>query len=178
MTCLGGIKRERVVTIANQAGFSFVELIAVMVLVGIMAAGAGLGISNIITGFMVSRDSAAIAGKAQLAMLRLSREFRVISSVTAATSTSITFVATHEGGINKTYTVTKAGDTITLNDGTTNDTLVDKVSALTYTYYDTFNGTAETSWASSRRLIQITIGMNGPDNTPLSFTTRVTPRNL
>lgn len=170
--------KKRVGAILGQAGFSLIELIAVMVLVGIIAAGAGLGISNIISGFMVSRDSAAIAGKAQLALLRLSREFRVINSVTAANSTSITFVATHDGGVNKTYTVTKSGDTITLNDGTNNDSLVDNVSSLAYAYYDTFDGTAETTWATSRRLIQITIGMTGPNNTVLSFVTRVSPRNL
>jgi len=169
---------KRFAFLGGQAGFSLVEIIAVLVLLGIMGAGAGLGISNIVTGFMVTRDTSAIAGKAQLALLRLSRELRVITSVSAASATSITFTALHGSGVSMTYTVSKSGDTITLNDGVNNDVLVDKVNALTFAYYDTFAGAPATTWATSRRMIQITMAMNGPNSNILSFVTRVTPRNL
>jgi prepilin-type N-terminal cleavage/methylation domain-containing protein len=158
----------------GEAGFSLIELIAVLVLVGIMGAGASLGLSNIVGGFMSSRDAAAIAGKGQLAMLRLAREFRVISAVSAATATAITFDALRDSGATQTMTVTQTGTTVTLN----GDALTDKVTTLAMGYYDTFDGSPETSWAPSRRIIELVLTMDGPDNTPVVFSTRVMPRNL
>lgn len=162
----------------GQGGFSLIEMIMVMVLLGIMGAGAGLGISKVVDGFMTSRDSAALTAKGQLALLRLSREFRVLTSVTSATATSIQFVALHGDGISQTYTVSKSGATITLNDGVDNDVLVDKVNSLALAYYDTYNGGAQTTWTSARKIIQLTITLNGPNSTVLTLSTRVTPRNI
>ena len=158
----------------GEAGFSLIELIAVLVLIGIMGVGVGLGFSNIVSGFMLSRDTAAVAGKGQLAMLRLAREFRVISAVSAASATSITFDALRDGGATQTITVTQSDTTITLN----GDTLTDTVSTLALAYYDTFDASPETTWAPERRLIELSITLAGPNNTPVTFTTRVMPRNL
>ena len=170
--------------IRPQTGFSLIEIIMALLLLGIMGAVAVLGISRVVTGFMVSRDSAAVAGKGQLVFLRLSREFRVITSVTSASANSITFVALHPAAVasdppvSKTYTVAKSGNTVTLNDGANTDILVDQVNALTLGYYDTYNGTSQTTWTSSRKIIQITIVLNGPESSTHSFTTRVAPRNI
>ena len=165
---------------SGQAGFSLIELIAVLVLVGIMGVGAGFGITNIVDGFLLSRDAVATAGKGQLALLRLSRELRVIKSVSSASASSIQFVAKHgdTDAEDMNYTVTRSGATITLDDGVNTDVLVDRVNALALAYYDTYNGAAQTTWTPSRRIIQVTITLEGPDNTTQAFTTRVVPRNL
>lgn len=164
--------------ITMESGFSLVEMILVLVLLGIMGVGAGFGVSTVVNGFLLSRDSAATAAKGQLALLRLSREFRVITSVTSASASSIQFAALHGDGVTQAYTVAKSGNTITLNDGVNNDVLVDKVNALSLAYYDTYNGAAQTTWTSARKIIQVTIVLSGPDGVPLSFSSRVTPRNL
>jgi prepilin-type N-terminal cleavage/methylation domain-containing protein len=168
------------IALKGQAGFSLVEMIAVLVLIGIMGAGAGFGISNIVNGFFLSRDAAATASKGQLALLRLSREFRVIKSVSSGSATSIQFKAKHGNADveDKTYTVTKSGSTITMNDGTTTDILADQVNSLALVYYSTYNGAYQTSWGTDSRIIQLTLIMNGPNNSTQSFATRVTPRNL
>lgn len=158
----------------GEAGFSLIELIAVLVLMGILGVGTSLGFSHVVSGFILSRDTAAVAGKGQLAMLRLARELRVISAVTAATATSITFDALRDGGATQTITVTQANKTITLN----GDILTDSVSTLALAYYDTFDASPEVTWAPERRLIELTITLDGPDNTLVAFTTRVMPRNL
>ncbi len=165
-------------TITQQAGFSLVEMIMVLLLLGVMGAGAGLGISTVVNVFLVSRDAAATAAKGQLALLRLSREFRVITAVTSASATSIQFAALHGDGVTQSYTVAKSGDTIILNDGVGNDILVDQVNSLTFAYYDTYGGAAQTTWTSARKIIQATIALNGPDSNILSFSTRITPRNI
>jgi len=155
-------------------------MIMVIVLLGIMGALGVSSISNVIDGFLLSKDAAATASKGQLALLRLSREFRVIKSVSSASATSIQFVAKHGDTTaqDKTYTVTKSGSSITMNDGASTDVLVDQVNALTLAYYDTYNGSSQTTWSNTRRLIQVSITLDGPDNNTQSFSTRVAPRNL
>ena len=164
----------------GQGGFSLIEMILVMVLLGIMGAGASLGLSKVVSGFMTSRDSAALTAKGQLALLRLSREFRVLKSVTASSATSIQFTALHGEGVSNspTYTVSTSGTTITLSAGGTPDVLVDQVNSLALAYYDSYTGVAKTSWGAASRIIQLTITLNGPDNTAVTFSTRVAPRNI
>lgn len=164
----------------DQAGFSLIEMIIVFVLIGIMGAGAGLGLSNILNGFVLSKEAAATASKGQLALLRLSREFRVIKSVTSASATSITFVAKHgdTDAQNRNYTIAQSGLNITMHDGTNTDTLVDQANNLTLAYYDTYNSAAQTTWSNTRKIIQVSITLNGPNNTTQTFTTRMAPRNL
>jgi len=173
-------------TPSQQAGFSLIEMIMALVLLGILGAIGLSGFSNVMNGFVLSRDAATTAGKGQLAMLRLARELRVIESVdsVASSNTSLTFVALHDHDeatntdIKVTYTVTITGDTITLNDGTSTDVLSDQVSSLTFAYYDNpYSSPPETTWSDTRSLIQVTIVLNGPNGSQPSFTTRMTPVN-
>ena len=162
----------------NQAGFSLIEMIMVLVLLGIMGVGAGLGLSSVIDGFMMSRESAATVTKGQLALLRLTRELRVITKVISASASSIQFTALHGEGLSQTYTVSQSNEAITLNDGVNNDILADQVNSLALAYYDSYGGSAQTTWTSARKIIQLTIVMNGPDGTTFSFQTRIMPRNI
>lgn len=164
----------------GEEGFSLIEIIAALVLLGVMVGGMGLGLSGMIRLFATSRDAVAVASKGQLAMLRLSREFRVISSVDSVVSsaTTIKFTAKHGDVTNVTYTISKSGATITMNDGTNTDVLVDQVASMDLAYYDTFDGAPQTTWSGNRRLIELTITLNGPNGTTVPFVTRVAPRNL
>jgi len=58
----------------RQEGFTLIEMIVVMILVGILAAGAGLGIITMVQGYLFSKDNAEISEKAQLALSRINRE--------------------------------------------------------------------------------------------------------
>jgi prepilin-type N-terminal cleavage/methylation domain-containing protein len=58
----------------KQNGFTLIELIAVLVLVGIMAAIAGFGIVAGVRGYLMGFENAQISQKAQLTMTRLTRE--------------------------------------------------------------------------------------------------------
>ena len=58
----------------RQKGFTLIEMIAVLVLVGILASGAGLGIVTMVQGYLFSKDNAEISEKAQLALSRINRE--------------------------------------------------------------------------------------------------------
>lgn len=61
-------------TLKRQRGFSLIEVIVVLVLVGILAGVTGFGLVTGARGYLMASENAAITQKAQLAMTRLSRE--------------------------------------------------------------------------------------------------------
>lgn len=77
----------------HQSGFTLIETIVVLVMVGIMAAVAGMGLIQITQGYIFSRLNAATAQKGQIAMARITKELGTITSVTAATANSITYLS-------------------------------------------------------------------------------------
>nr|MBF0222594.1 prepilin-type N-terminal cleavage/methylation domain-containing protein [Desulfobulbaceae bacterium] len=166
---------------SNDAGFTLVEMIMVLVLLGIMGAVAGFGLNQFIQGYILTKEAAESMSKAQLAMLRISKEFRVIGNVSSGTVSSITFTAKHGSDLSQQYTISQpAGtDEIKLSDGTNVDTLVDQVNSFVLNYYDTFDGLSASTWtAGTSKLIEVVLTMNGPDSQPTVFTTRIVPRNI
>jgi hypothetical protein len=108
-------------------------------------------------------------------MARLVREFTCITSVDPAASgpTSITFTSYKEG-VAGVHVVSWTADAITM-DG---DILTDNVAGLDLGYFDSYSGAKQGTWASSRRMVQITLSLKGANNNVSVFTDRVIPRNL
>lgn len=76
-------------------GFTLIEMIASLAIVGILAAIAGMGLVQMTEGFLLSRVGAESAQKAQLAMTRMVKEFSHITDVSSGSSQSITFDSYH-----------------------------------------------------------------------------------
>lgn len=76
-----------------QGGFVLIELVATLVLIGIIGAFAGLFLYTGINGFIASKRNSETALAAQIALDRISAELRHISSVPAApvANASITY---------------------------------------------------------------------------------------
>jgi len=159
----------------NQDGFTLIEIIISLVLVGIIAIFSAMGVSSIVEGFLITRANAETTQKGQLAMARLLREFVCITSVDPVTSspTSIIFTS-YKQGIAGVHVVSWTADTLTL-DG---DILTDNVAGFDLGYLDSYSGAKQGTWASSRRMIQITLSLKGANNAVSVFTDRVIPRNL
>lgn len=166
--------------INTKNGFSLIEIIVVMLLVGVMAALAGVGYVQVVRGMLFTKMNAATIQKGELAMTKLVKEFNntSLSSVkpAATNETAITFSSV-KNSILSSHTVKLSGSTVTFDE----DILTDQVSDFSLKYYDNFDSTSETTcgttWQSSRRIIEITLKLKGADDVVSEFKARVKPRN-
>jgi len=79
----------------QEAGYTLIELIAAMVVVGIIASMASLFLIAGLNGYLFATESVGNALKAQTAMARIGLELREVSNITALVpGTSVTY--THE----------------------------------------------------------------------------------
>ena len=67
----------------GRRGFTLIEVIAAMVIVSLMVSMAGMGIVMGIRGYVLAKENAHMAQKAQLAMARLTLEMRALTDVVA-----------------------------------------------------------------------------------------------
>ena len=112
----------------KKNGFTLVEIIVTLVLLGIIGAIAGLGIANIARSYITSSQNVDTAQKGTLVLSRLVKELSEVHSITTATASSITFTRYD----NVTDTISVSGSTLLLN---TTDILTNQVSTFTLTYY-------------------------------------------
>lgn len=100
-----------------QEGFTLIEIIVVLVLLGILGAMAGLGISTGVRGYLIAAENAAMSQKAQMAMSRLGREitecFNCDSDNSSFASGSNTWIFENTLGARK---VENDSGTLKLND--------------------------------------------------------------
>jgi prepilin-type N-terminal cleavage/methylation domain-containing protein len=75
----------------TQGGFVLIELVATLVLIGIIGTFAGLFLYTGINGFIASKRNSETALAAQIALDRISAELRYISSISASSANSITY---------------------------------------------------------------------------------------
>lgn len=160
----------------NQKGFTLLEVIITLILVGVTAVLAGMWIVSVASGYILARENAENVQKGQLALTRLAKEFAAIQSIQAANGTSITFTRadiSNPSGVSITVSQSENGDQLLLN----GNLLTDNVSAFTLAYCDAPDSVScPSSWSQTSRIIEITLTLSGAENIP--FTHRVVPRNL
>ena len=82
----------------KEAGFTLIEIIAVLIIGGIMMTVAGMAIVTGMKGYLFARDNASITQKAQLAMTRLSRELMEVTAITDYTSSQVSYKRPDDSG--------------------------------------------------------------------------------
>ena len=177
----------------NTRGFTLIEVISVTVLVGIMAAVAGMGLVQFTKGFVFAKDNAVIVQKAQAAMSRLEFEFRDVRRCQAdgdgnpaplfgqkhicaggfsSNSVSICIKYYEASAVHTVVTYNDTEETVTI-DG---DILIDDVTSFVLTYWDNsfppVEKTAGDPVTSIYRIeIQMEITLEGRD--PVTFTSGI-----
>ena len=152
-------------------GFTLLEVILVLALIGVVGVIAMFGLLSMAQSFVFVKESATVTGKAQLAMLRLGKEFQLIKNA-VGDSTSLTFTGIRPGG-EETHTIALVDSTLRI-DG---DTLSDQVNSFSLSYYDTYDGAAGATWTAASKIIAISLTINGPEGISPTFQTRITTRN-
>ena len=138
----------------RQTGFTLIELIACIVILGLIGIGVGTVISLGARSFFAARNADNAGVSAQIALERIALELRDIDSSTAAGAvkvlggTSIVYVSSQTTALPGTRTLAFSGDAITLrvNTGTsdTTNTLISGVSTCTMSFSGTGRGSTLT----------------------------------
>ncbi len=162
--------------IKKENGFSLVELIVTLVLVGIIGIFTTLFMYTGLNGYLRAKDTAEGALKAQIALDRLSLELRDIDKIDAFTdNTTINYTSTIKtlpGDRQITYNA--VADTISMDvDGNVN-LLLDVVQSFTMTAaYQDLNFYADGTNAVEAINVSFTVGEIGRP-----FSARIFPRNM
>jgi hypothetical protein len=154
----------------NEGKLTQTGRLMVIVIVGALCILAGMGLFDIINDHVVNKKkNAELAQKIEIALLRLSKEFHAIQSISAASDKTITYK--RQGAIGQeTHTVswTTEDQPITI-DG---DTLIDHVKSFRLKYYDKFDA-APSNYSSSTLIIEFTMEIKDHNSTPHIFVNRV-----
>lgn len=158
----------------KKAGFTMIELIVVLVLVGILSALAGMGLVQGVQGYLFARENAPLTQKAQMAMARLSREFQEISKIYSSSATSMAFKNIHGDSamalVGSEIRIIENSQTIPTSG--TGDVLIDDVNNFTLTY--TWPTPSDIKTLST---IRIDLVLNRSDGGTMTFVTEINPRN-
>ena len=170
-------------------GFTLIEIIVTMLLVGILAAVGGTAIGQAIKGYVEVKENSATTQKAQMAMSRVTREITEMMNVySAASNTTLPLT-----GTGNCYSTTDCVRTIGLDNGAVKiasgsgttlangDILISNVGSFTLTYYNgAANATSTWPTGNDRNLSQVKVEMTisrADGKTLQPLTAIVHPRN-
>ena len=154
----------------TQRGFTLVEFIIVIVLMGIISAIASVTLSQGFHSFFASQNVIDADWQARYALERMSREIRIVrslSDITTASSAQFSFNDINGNAI--TYNL--SGTSLMRN----TQILADGVQSVTFTYFDKTG--ASTAILANIRYITISLNIT-LNNTNFTISTSVNTRDL
>lgn len=164
----------------EQRGFTLIEFIVVMVVLGILMSVGLFGLQRAMDGYNLARASASSTQKAQNALGRITIELSHIIynsslgrySISAGTGNSITYTANF-GGADETHTINQSASLVRL-DNNDNLPLIDQVTAngLQFSYLDG-NGSPVAATGTDMRLIEVALTIQVNAGVTRTFNARV-----
>ena len=162
---------------SGQKGFTLIEVIISIVILGILGVFMSNGIARIMEGYLFTKDNAATALKSQVALARIVKEFHSIDGVSSGTKTAITYSYNRDGSSVSGRTLSWAGSAAAplLLGG---NILADNISDFEITYYKHYDDSGKDKWKTDKKMIGVVLELRGANNEISSFSTRIMPRNL
>jgi len=162
----------------NEKGFTLIEVVVSLVLVGIMAAIAGLGIVQATKAFIFTKEASVLGQKGDLAMSRIRRSVQNLTNITAATATSLT-VQRLDKGVTVTESYNYSGGVLTLSyNGGTARTLTDSLQAFSLAFAKSDGSTWTTSSkAADLATVAVSSTIAGSQGASVTYADKVVPRN-
>jgi prepilin-type N-terminal cleavage/methylation domain-containing protein len=166
----------------REAGFTLIEVIVTLVLVGIMSAFAGMFITTFLEGYFTVKHNSEAAMKAQMALDRMSLELKDISPVSSSLSNPVSVLTTntlitYTNSMGANRTIGFAGSNIYLATPA-NRTLIDNVESLQLSanYNNVYNIAAnDVAYIDIGFTTRVYDALSGSKS--LTFNTRIFPRN-
>ncbi|MBF0225589.1 MAG: type II secretion system protein [Desulfobacterales bacterium] len=154
----------------NNKGFTLIEIIVSLVLVGMIGAIAGIGMVNIVEGFFFAKTNTEVSQKAQIAITRITKEFSSIIQIPGhSSSTSLTY---SKNPLNPADIKTLAFNNVDNKIYIDTDVLIDNASSFTLEYYNYYNDpTPSNTYLSSTVMIKVTLQITGASGVISTFTT-------
>lgn len=154
--------------INNRQGLTLIEIIVTLVIAGMLAAIAGVGIVNLSGAFVASRQNTEVAQKVQLALTRISKELGDCTNIELSPQSDlnqITFEPRRNPGSNYRFTWSGTpGDNLILDTGGGNqDILIDNVKEFKLQYVTYASGSksqSDTPTQSNDLLISVNLTSN------------------
>lgn len=163
----------------NSKGFTLIEVIVSLVLVGIMAVVAGMGIVQAAKAFVFTQEATMLSQKGDLAMSRLRRSVQNLTMIVGTPSNSSLVVKRLNKGIPVTESYSLSSSVLQLNYNNNGaQTLTNSVQSFALTYSHT-NGTAWTPSMGIDKLATVNVSMSlaGPGGAVVTYVDKIMPRN-
>ncbi len=176
----------------DAKGFTLVEIILSIILLGVLAGVAGLFLVTGVKGFVLSKQNSVLAQKANLALGRMTKELTVeleeVASLTSSAGNVIGVSFENAAGTRRNLLLTGSGarKSLMLNTGSTaptssdDEVLIDNVSDFALD----FNQADGSAWSAADDLselslvgISLTLFANDADTDTRTFTSAANPRN-
>ena len=141
----------------NPAGFTLIELVLVIVLIGIMVGLSAPFISTMIDAWMCNRTERDLVFNARLALNRLVREMRMANNITGFNSSFINFTDV----FNNSISFYQSGSCLYRNNNELSSKL-DSLNGLDFTYLD-INATP-TSNVTNIRMVRLKLNLTEEDS--------------
>ena len=163
--------------IKNSTGFTLLEVIVSLVLIGILATITSIGVSKIFQGYLFTKDNANTTLRAQIALTRLTKEFSSIDEVVSGSQTSITYSYIKDGVSISNRKVSWSGTSnAPLMIG--GNTLTEDVDDFELSYLDSYDDAGDNTWSGSEKMIKVTLKLTGAMAVVSSFSICIAPKNL